>query len=87
MDFLLLFKLKRKGVSDTLVLHAMEERDMEKREYEVLKRAAVKKYRSLKGKEGLRDKLYRYLMGKGFDSAMIIEAINECEHDQQGERK
>ena len=53
--------------------------DMAAREADVIKKVAGKKFRSLREKDNIRDRIYRYLMGKGFDSDMIIRTIKEIE--------
>jgi|MTBAKSStandDraft_2_1061841.scaffolds.fasta_scaffold00477_25 regulatory protein len=77
------FKLIRKGIPGELFDRIASEFPLEEREEQALERAAVKKYRSVKGKKEWRAALFRYLMGKGFDSGRINALLDRMEKERK----
>lgn len=67
-------ELKKKGFNSSDV---EEIRINEDEEYENIKEITIKKLNSLKGKENLKPKLYRYLLSKGYEYDLIKKAIDE----------
>jgi len=76
------FKLIRKGISGELFDCIASEFPLGEREERALEKAAVKKYRSVKGKKEWRAALFRYLMGKGFDAWRINALLDRMEKER-----
>ncbi len=72
-------QLKLQKVSDYCIKKAMTEIDAEEY-YETLKKLAIKKWKELKSEKQQpikRNKTFRYLQQKGYESSLITESINE----------
>lgn len=69
-------KLYEKGIK--LSNHSGLEFD-ESLEYENLKELAIKKFKLIQNKDNKKQRLYRYLISKGYENDMIIKVIKEIE--------
>lgn len=77
------FKLIRKGIPGELFDRIASEFSLGEREERALERAAIKKYRSVKGKQAWRAALFRFLMGKGFDAGRINALLDRMEKERK----
>ena len=77
------FKLIRKGIPGELFDRIASEFSLGEREERALERAAMKKYRSVKGKQEWRAALFRFLMGKGFDAGRINALLDRMEKERK----
>jgi len=77
------FKLIRKGIPGELFDRIASEFSLGEREERALERAAIKKYRSVKGKQEWRAALFRFLMGKGFDAGRINALLDRMEKERK----
>ena len=77
------FKLIRKGIPGDLFDRIASEFSLGEREERALERAAMKKYRSVKGKPEWRAALFRFLMGKGFDAGRINALLDRMEKERK----
>ncbi len=74
----ILSMLLQKGVASEIAKTAIGEIDL-CLEYENAKKIALKKFPTLVGKKNQREKLIRYMVGKGFDFETIKDVLEELE--------
>jgi len=73
-------QLKLRKISDYCIKKAMTEIDAEAY-YKTLKKLSFKKWAELKGVRSMmmkKSRLYRYLVQKGYERDLVMDAINDC---------
>jgi regulatory protein len=73
-------QLKLKKISDYCIKKALTEINEEKYEH-TLRKLASKKHQEVRKERSIalkKSKIYRYLVQKGYERDLVIEAINDC---------
>ncbi len=70
-------ELKRLGLSDSIIEDTISQAYEGEAELEHARRAAEKKLKSLGGKDKLRDRLLRFLQGRGFSAQICFQAADD----------
>ncbi|MFC1492212.1 regulatory protein RecX [Nitrospinota bacterium] len=71
-------EFQRLGVSPSILKSAISEAYEEGAELEYARRAAWKRLKGLEGKDKLRERLLRFLRGRGFPAAICFQAADEA---------
>jgi regulatory protein len=71
-------ELYRLGLKD---IEGLDFSICEDTEYGNLREIAIKKYKTIEGKDNAKQKLYRYLLSKGYDFDLIRRAMREVTQD------
>src|SRR5690554_3053864 len=71
---MLSYELSRKGISQDIIEKHLEQTERQQRQGAL---EQVKKYIKIKGDKATKDKLYKRLYSKGYDSDLIMEILSE----------